>query len=514
MQSLVYMKPIVSRLSLLLFHGFALLLLLLAIYVRQLPPTIGAIPDEGSAEARWWGMWPVTYLPTWLFVCGVVVIVSTIAVILYQEQHWERTVSQQRQDKDTTSVGRQYLYLLLILGLVYAFYALPIVHTRWGDAYILTKAIAHPDPAIQLTHSWQAPLDLFLHSQVWQQFHETRGWRDAMPVYHLLSPVAGLLYLLAAWAVSRTSARQMGVPQWLSFALLTSIGVMQLFFGYIENYSFAAAGILLYLWLALLTLSDKSPLWLATLTLAISNTFHPSTIVYWPSLVWLTWHLMHVRNNQRAHLVYQFVMPPFVIGLALLMLMELGDHGIVTLLTTDRPGGGDARWLVPLWSTTTRWERYTMFSWAHLRDIVNEQLLVGPILLPTLFIIGLLQIYNNLSFARNMNRSTGNGTALWTVGSKSGQDDRQEYATIVFLALATACHLLLTWIWNPDYGGQRDWDLFSLSAVPLALLTAHLLWQRIAHPQRVAHRLIPLLMLQYAQLATWVYQNTLPWEWP
>jgi hypothetical protein len=120
-------------------------------------------------------------------------------------------------------------------------------------------------------------------------------------------------------------------------------------------------------------------------------------------------------------------------------------------------------------------------------------------------------------------------------------------ATTTFLALATLTHLLLTWLWNPDYGGQRDWDLFSLAAIPATVLFAQRLAQRWAENghtpapttvpttatpedspmhslgQASAERMemgiamagiIPLLVLQYLHTAAWIYQNTLPWDWP
>ena len=76
-----------------------------------------------------------------------------------------------------------------------------------------------------------------------------------------------------------------------------------------------------------------------------------------------------------------------LIGGATFVWMEASGHGIYALLNTDRPGGGDANWFVPLWQTTTRWEHYTMFSWGHLRDWLNEQMLVAPIVLPGLVIV-------------------------------------------------------------------------------------------------------------------------------
>ncbi|HRW08112.1 MAG TPA: hypothetical protein P5121_23580 [Caldilineaceae bacterium] len=510
------MKRINDRSTILFLHLIAVALLVLAVHVRGLPATPTAIPEEGSAESHWWGLWPVTYLPDWLFFGGLgLIALVVIAAVIFA---WGPVTAQRARLSSTANEGhqqqRQWGYRLIMVGFAAAFFAFPIVHTRWGDAYILTKAIAHPDPAIQLTHSWQAPLDLYLHSSVWHYFHGIADWQDAMPVYHLLSPVAGFLYMSATYAISRTSRHSFGTPQWLTFGLLTSLGVMQLFFGYIENYSFAAAGIVSFLWLALRTLQGQSPLWLAALVLALTNALHPSTIVYWPAMLWLGWQVRCTqadysptdsrgRNNSLLGIVYQLIVPPVVVAAATIAMMEIGGHGLVTLLTTDRPGGGDARWLVPLWATTTRWERYIMISWPHLRDILNEQLLVAPILLPAIG-VALLQL------AVRRSKMSGHVREEPSIQRSHSSD----LHAIVLLAVAANCHLLLTWIWNPDYGGQRDWDLFSLAAIPTALLAAQLLHRLIRDPRALLAGMIPLLMLQYAQLATWVYQNTLPWEWP
>lgn len=493
-----------ERIPILILHLIAVVQLSLALYVRSLPETATAIPEAGSAESHWWGMWPITYLPNWIFFCGLGLIFCVMAALWYRElrgplkpQRWASQIS-------TVQIRQQWLYLFLVGGFIGAFYLFPIVHTRWGDAYILTKAMAHPDPAIRLTHSWQAPLDVFLHSQVWQSGHTAMGWQDAMPVYHLLSPLAGLLYLGAAIAVGRESLRTLGIPQWLSIGLLTSLGVMQLFFGYIENYSFAAAGILIYLWLSLLAFQEKCSLWIASLALAITNALHPSTIVYWPSMLFLYWQSTCRHNRLRAAHIFQLLLPPLLVAAATIAMMEWGGHGIEALLTTDRPGGGDARWLVPFWATTTRWEHYTMLSWPHLRDIINEQLLVAPILLPAFCTALALSVW----LRRYMGKQTEPAEAV------EGQIPTVNSHYRIFLTIATACHLALTWIWNPDYGGQRDWDLFSLALIPTALLTAKLLATAIANPRTLQAGMIPLLMLQYAQLATWVYQNTLQWQWP
>ena len=44
----------------------------------------------------------------------------------------------------------------------------------------------------------------------------------------------------------------------------------------------------------------------------------------------------------------QVFVPMAAVALGVVALMELSGHGLATLTTTDRPGGGDARWFVPL----------------------------------------------------------------------------------------------------------------------------------------------------------------------
>jgi hypothetical protein len=485
-------RRVVVALQILVF-----LLTILHIYVARLTPTVGAIPGPLEAESRWWGLWPVTYLPAWLRWAGAGGVLLSILWGWWQI----RTLRPSREQV-------RPVWLWSIAGILFiAFWLFPIVHTRWGDAYILANAIGWPDPVLRLTHSWQAPLDVYLHSQLWHLLHEPFGWSDAAPVYWLLSPLAGALYLLV---VLRLSAERWLAPGWFTFGLLTSLGLIQLFFGYIENYSFAVAGILAYLWLGLGILQGNRPLWLAAVVLALTNATHPSTVVYAPSLLYLGWVVWRRHGEGRgravsapalASVLLQIALPMVAIATATLLLMEVGGHGISELITNDRPGGGDGRWFVPLFETTTRWEHYTMFSWLHIRDLLNQQLLVAPVVLPSLLIAWLG------TFVQQKRSNI--------VSSKRDSVPiRWERETLFFLLWATLMHLLLIWTWNPDYGGQRDWDLFSPAALPATLLLIWTLPRLLLHRPFLRAGAVPLIVLQALHTAAWIYQNRLPWEWP
>lgn len=480
---------------------------------RAQPASAGALPTPNEAESAWWGLWFMTRLPDWVTLLGATMVSgAALAGIIFALLPF---VERPAQREPTPERGEGWL-LVVALALFALFFLFPIAHTRWGDAYLISTAIAIDDPSLQLTHSWQAPLDVFLHSQVWLHFGQwlanlplqPANLPEGAPVYRLLSPLAGGLFLIGALGFSLN--RRLGAA-WIPFLLIASLGTVQLFFGYIENYAFAAAGVMLYLWLGVRVLHGRSPLWLAATALAVTNAIHPSTIVLAPSLLALGWLLWRQRNQLASADVYgetqsadlrrmakespwpailrigaQILLPMLLVGGCVFVWMEWSGHGVQALLETDRPGGSDARWLVPLFATSTRWEHYTMFSWAHLRDFINEQALIAPALWPALAL-------------------------TWLGGLGVRKFWRGEGA---YLFTAAAFYLLFVWLWNPDYGGQRDWDLFSVSAIPLAGLTVWVATRFFTQRRLLWAGLGALTLLQMLHTAGWIWFNTLPWQWP
>ncbi len=471
--------PIHSRRILASLRAVALAIILL----HWLAPYLG--------ESYAWGVWPVTYLPSlarWTL-AGLATLVC-----------WPPITRRIATWLDRLSGRPPVPHLPLLLGFIslIPFWLFRLAHTRWGDAYILSQAIAHP--GVRLTYNWQAPLTVYLHARLWALGHRLWGWADAMPAYALTSTLAGgvFVYVLARLSAELSTPSAMGrdepsgarraLPP-LTFGLVITLGTTQLFFGYVENYTLMSLGMMVYLWLAWRCLQGQlAPIWPAT-ALAITHALHPSTVVLAPSLVYLGWAWARRRTGPGGGLAaaWQIALPMIVVAGGVMALMESGGHGLAYLVGEDRPGGGDGRWLVPLFETTTRWEHYTMFSWGHLLDIVNEQLLIAPVVLPAL---------------------------LCLAGSGPRPQVRHGTAWTRLLRLASGAYLLFIWTWNPDYGGQRDWDLFAPSAIPLALLLADRL--AAALPDRDAYPQAGVMLITAQALHTiaWVYQNTLPWSWP
>ena len=466
-------------------------------------------------EENAWGIWPVTYLsPVWRWLVAMLVALTLVPPAAEAIIGGLRTLLDRfhrfavaRVPAASTSRARTVAFLAIALLCLIPFSLFRIVHTRWGDAYMLVNGISYSDPALRLTATWQAPLDVWLHAKLWQAGHALFGWADAWPAYRLLSPLAGAVFVYALLRLADSAGRSR-TEKLLIVGLMGTLGTMQLFFGYAENYSLAAAGVLVFLWLALETLADRRALWQPALALAITNGLHPSTIVLDPALLYVAWVWgrgrqvdKETRKQSRMGrgwwpVIWQVAWPMLAVAGVVVVLMEASGHGLATLLTTDRPGGGDAHWFVPLTAVSTRWEHYTMLSWPHLRDWLNEQVLTAPVTLGGLIIVGLALL--------NRRRTAG----------KAGQAAASAIPSeLVFLLLCTALYWLFTWVWNPDYGGQRDWDLFSLAAIPSTLLFARLLPRALPDPGQLAQAGLMLIAVSAMHTTAWIYQNTVPWEW-
>ncbi len=368
--------------------------------------------------------------------------------------------------------NRNYL-LRLTLAFISGglFWIFRIRHLYWGDAKIFVEAIPHPD--FRLTYNWQAPLDVFIHSKAWELAHKLWGW-DVATVYGVISVLSGILFIQLLVNVAEELGRNRSEKLFL-WTLTATGGFIQLFFGYIESYTIIPTGILAYLWLGIRSIKGQASIFWPILCLSLTNAFHPSTIVLWPSA------LLLVKGRPWKNWL-KFLAIPITVALGVVALMESGKHGIDALLGVDFPGGADRHWFVPLRHAGTEWEHYTMFSLGHLIDIMNEQLLVAPFGL-------ILAVF------------------LWREGfRKTGEEDKN---ILIFLTLASAFYLLFTWTWNPDYGGRKDWDLFACVGIPLNLLAAFIATRAWSREELKENGLL-LTLASLIHTAFWINFNFRP----
>lgn len=459
---------------------YALILLGLHLLAARLPASwaffwypaklIG--PGGRLAPREWlWGVFPYTYLAPWLqgLLAGITALgtwwmgfgrIGTFRVPAFP-MRWRTRFGWGLVSWPLFWVGRTR-------------------HTRWGDAYILVKGIAHPD--VRLTYNWQAPLDTYLHARLFHLGERIWGWQDALPAYWVLSTLAGTLAVVVLLALAGEMGRT-SLQRWVLWGLMATLGSMQLFFGYPENYTIISLLMLTFLWLGWRFLQKRSPLWLPSLVLALAQGFHPATLFLQPAMAWLGWVAWRRQGQSWGRVLMAWWVPPLLVAGGVLALMTSGGHGLSALLGPEAPGGGDHRWWVPLMHPTGEWEYYTLFSRGHFMDALNQQLLTQPF---TLFL------------------------GVWLLVTMRSTLPRGD--AVLFLGWAAAAYLFLILTWNPDYGGQRDWDLFSIAAWPMTLLAGYGLIRALSPPALLRAGVI-LIFNQWLYTGIWVWTNTLPWEW-
>lgn len=452
------------------FRSWAILAIALHLLAYRLP------------EADFWSVWPFSRLPLWL--AGLLAVSAGLLTIPAANRKAQTSLKRLWHTLPGKHYPQRWFVALALLSLL-IFWLARIRHLGWGDANILVIGLSHPEQTV--IYNWQAPLTVFLHQRLWALVaFPTWGW-GVETVYAIISVLCGgiFIYILLtlAFEIGRSTLERSLI---VGFVLTT--GAMQLFFGYVENYTLIALGSLVFVWLGLRTLNGSAPLWSAALALALTNACHPSTMVLWPAALYLAWRRLRQGDSVRL-IALSLLLPPLIIGNGVLTLMELGDHGLASFLGDDRPGGGDHVWFVPLLATRTEWERYTMFSLPHLADWANEHFLISTFGLAAIIIVA--------------------GWAWNTKGQRSPMmtSDRRQ---LQFLGWASAGYLLLTWAWNADYGMRKDWDLFSPSAFVYTLLAALLLIRFMTDEEALAETTLVIVAVSALHTIAWIFANTQP----
>jgi hypothetical protein len=489
-------------------HFMCLAIRLLALVAIGLHLAAGWLGEEAA-----WSVWAYTVVPAplgWLAAALAASLAFPPISAAVGRWWWRLQDLAARRFQVTPFAGtRRVWFAAVALGMALPFWALRLRHLRWGDAYFLVRALSYtgPDRPIWTIYNWQAPFTIFTHARLWLWLNPRPGI-SVENLYAVTSVLAGVGFVYVLFLLADSLGRD-AAEKATFFGLVVTSGAMQLFFGYIENYTLISLGILISLYLGLRSLQRGASLAWPSLALAVTNAYHPSTLVLWPAMGYVAWRRASgagARGKLREW--GRLLGPPILVFVCLVGLMSAGGHGPAALLDNDRPGGADGIPFVPLFEVSNEWQHYTMFSGAHLLDWANEHFLISPVGLPLLL----------LGFIAYIARRKPAGADRDGQGIDRAESGQGETEVTRFLTAASLAYLVLTFVWNPDYGGRQDWDLFAPSAfvyTPLATYWLIRLFRAsaVAGAGGCSLGQAARLLVAVSALHTlaWIYYNTLPW---
>ena len=319
-----------------------------------------------------------------------------------------------------------------------------------------------------MSFSLTEPLDFYLHFLLFKTLK-----LDVFNVYAWLSCLAGVVFIYLVLFLSNKMG-QNGEERFLIFSVLVAMGANQLFFGYVESYSLMYVAVVAFLFFSWLYLQKRCGLWLPSFVFLLAASLHLAGLTLLPSLIYL--YLVKIPKNEMENKSILKLKRPVL----LLFLFFLIGAGIWILKkNAPSPVSLDSIFLPPLGSSQESF--YSLFSFSHIADVFNHQLLVSPVGA----VIWLIPIF---FFSKWINLKS---------------------KMVTFLLLVTIPQLLFALLLTPQLGYFRDWDLFAFTSSGYTILGVYLLLQLFRKLQLEKVRYITLALIATALLSTfpWIYVN-------
>lgn len=250
----------------------------------------------------------------------------------------------------------------------------------------------------------------------------------------------------------------------ISCGLILFAAAPTLFFlGYAENYTFLYVATMAYLYFSLRTIERKSQLLLPLAFLLLATSFHYIGLLFLPSFALVCVNVISKGRRPRFGELSLYVPVVLLVLLATYFLLRIHMGSEI---------------LIPLFKNQA-FPGYTLFSTDHLRDVLNEVLLVCP--------AGLL-------------------TVLLHFRIKPGSRHQAD-AKLTFMFLASLFPLLFLFTAEPDLGFARDWDLFAFAGLTVNVLALTLVSGHRASSMRFSPAALSIALTAALLFLPWVLIN-------
>jgi len=313
---------------------------------------------------------------------------------------------------------------------------------------------------------WTEPVETFIFIYLYKLLNPLLSL-DAQTLYELVSCFYGAIFVFLIFLVVDFLGQDRWEKLFLFFFLLF-MGSIQLFCGYAEHYSFTYILIIAFIFLSIKYLKGEGDPFFPLLFFALALFSHVSVSYLLPSIFLL--YLLGCQKQKERSLFSRKEMWAFLFLVSVTVLF---------FLYMEKYSWTVGNKYVPLAGGDYYAPGYSLFSTAHILDILNQQLLISP--------VGVVVLIS-----------------VWICTKAFYLKDK----TSAFLFSTLILGLGFNSIMYPGLGMSRDWDMFSSTAIGYTILAGYLLLKYAK--KRVDFKYLGSVLVITAFFCTlpWVLFNT------
>ncbi|UCD93572.1 MAG: hypothetical protein JSU69_07320 [Candidatus Zixiibacteriota bacterium] len=370
-------------------------------------------------DARLWGFNHLLFLPPVVTAVYAALAVVALALPFFSFSAGVGDFIVRRFSAVFFESGRKYFHWAVLASAAATLFVIFPAPTHFlGDGYSWLANLSSPTGTIFKWSEWGTTL-LLSNVQALLGPKNVETARSAFQVISVLSGVISIwVFLLISRLVSEDPTKKI-----LVFLGMFMSGGLLLFFGYVENYPLIWVSFTGYIYFGLRYLNKRSGLLLAAAFLVAGFIIHLQMVIAIPAFLYL---LLHSRAGlelyrHRPKTVWAILSTIALFGIIVFTYKYTTDLYFESIFLPLLKGGQSG-------------VSYAMFSLPHIIDIINELLLLSPLIL--LFLLP----------------SAGRLKILFK------QPDT------AFLALISITGFAFLFVIDGTLGMARDWDLFSICA--------------------------------------------------
>lgn len=354
--------------------------------------------------------------------------------------------------------------LLALIGIAMIF---PARLHLLGDGSLLLREISGIRLGDELPPTFDRQLLAGIVIKLIKNAFETGKLENPETVFRIIDIFSGIFFLSIIFYVMKL-IKATSVDKFLAGSFLFFTAGSQFFFGYVENYALLFVVTTAYIFTSWLVLERKLHIIIPIIIFGIMVGLHIGSVILFPTVIFLIY-----RNWITARSQTIFIIGTLTFILTVLLITYFNKIDIIVQRTIS-----ESRWnFVPI-ILTDNYFAYPMFSYEHLLDWLNANILISPFAIP-LAIVFLITGWKRI--------------------------ERKD-PVLMFLLSATFLGLAFTFITFFALGMARDWDFMASFFLPLIILNFYL-FLKYNNTIKIKNSMCLIVVLNFFHWFGWIGVN-------